>query len=64
LKIRTEDIARVINEALSRYKAGRREYGQLDLTVDKRDFIREAEQELLDCINYCVFQIIKLRSVR
>lgn len=54
----------VIREALKRYEAGRKEHGQLDLDADKRDFISEAEQELLDCINYCVFQDLRLRRLK
>lgn len=59
-----EDIEAIIKEALTRHDAGRFEYGELDLSTDKRDFIHEAEKELLDCINYCVFQILKLRRLR
>jgi hypothetical protein len=59
-----KDIEIVIKEALSQYEKGRQEHGELDLSTDKRDFLREAEKELLDCINYCVFQILKLRRLR
>ena len=59
-----KDIEIVIREALSRYKEGKQEHGELDLSIDKRDFTLEAEKELLDCINYCVFQILKLRRLR
>lgn len=55
--IKPEDIEGVIREALNRYDDGRLTHGELDLDTDKRDFINEAEQELLDCINYCVFQM-------
>jgi len=64
MRPQTNNIEAVIREALTRYEAGRLEYGQLDLSRDKRDLIHEAEQELLDCINYCVFQIIRLRGIR
>ena len=64
MKPQVEDIKGIIREALNRYEAGRLEHGQLDLSEDQRDFIHEAEQELLDCINYCVFQIIKLRRLK
>lgn len=59
-----KDIEIVIREALRRYKEGKQEHGELDLSTDKRDFLKEAEQELLDCINYCVFQILRLRRLR
>ncbi len=64
MKPQSYDIEAVIREALRRYEAGRLEHGQLDLSNDSRDFIHEAEQELLDCVNYCVFQIIKLRGIK
>lgn len=64
MKPQTENIEAVIREALNRYGRGRLEHGQLDLERDKRDFLKEAEQELLDCINYCVFQILKLRGIK
>lgn len=64
MKPEVEDIRQVIEKALKRYEAGRKEHGQLDLSTDSRDFISEAEQELLDCINYCVFQIMRLRRIK
>lgn len=64
MKPQGEDIMAVIEAALSRYEQGRLEHGQLDLSTDPRDFRQEAEAELTDCINYCVFQIIRLRSLR
>lgn len=57
------NIEAVIKEALNRYDTGRLKYGDLDLSRDSRDFLIEAEQELLDCINYCVFQILRLRRL-
>lgn len=62
--ITPEDIEGIIREAITRHEAGKAKYGELDLSSDKRDFIGEAEKELLDCINYCVFQILKLRRLR
>ena len=64
MRPQAKDIEAVIREALNRYGRGRLEHGQLDLSRDKRDFLKEAEQELLDCINYCVFQILKLRGIK
>ena len=63
-KIKQGTIEAVIKEALNRYESGRRKYGELDLSGDNRDFLKEAEQELLDCINYCVFQILRLRGIK
>ena len=58
------DVEIIIKEATARYNTGRAEHGQLDISRDRRDFISEAEQELLDSINYIVFLILKLRSTR
>ncbi|MBT9165315.1 MAG: hypothetical protein DDT23_01332 [candidate division WS2 bacterium] len=63
-ELEPQDIENIIKEALSKYDKGRFNYGDLELTTDKRDFIYEAEQELLDCINYCIFQILKLRGIK
>ena len=63
-KIKQGTIEAVIKEALNRYESGRIKYGNLALSRDDRDFINEAEQELLDCINYCVFQILRLRGIK
>ena len=60
--VRTEDIKLIIIDALKKYQAGRAKYGELNLATDKRDFTKEAIEELLDCINYCCFAIVKLRK--
>jgi hypothetical protein len=62
--LKPQGLKGVIKEALQRYEDGRLEHGELDLSTDKRDFIYEAAQELLDCVNYCVFQILKLRRIK
>jgi hypothetical protein len=62
--MKPEDIENIIGGALTRHETGRLEYGELDLSTDKRDFILETEKELLDCINYCVFQILRLRGIK
>ena len=62
--IKSEDIKVIIREALTRYEKGKEDHGDLDLSIDKRDFTLEAEKELLDCINYCAFQILRLRRLR
>lgn len=58
------DIEQVIRQALDKYEAGRAEHGQIDLSTDKRNFIDESIEELIDAINYLTFQIIRLRSLR
>ena len=60
----SRDIEAVIKEALTRYEKGRLEHGQINLSTDARNFADEAIQELQDCINYCVFQILRLRGIK
>ena len=57
MEIKSEAIEAVIQEALSRYTGARAKYGPLDLETDQRDFLLETEQELLDSINYAVFEL-------
>lgn len=64
MRPQAHDIEAVIRQALQKYEKGREELGQLDLSTDSRNFIDEAIEELIDCTNYCVFQIIRLRSIR
>lgn len=52
-----KDIKAVIREALARHEDGARKYGPLDFDRDTRDFISEAIDELLDCINYAAYEI-------
>ena len=61
-ELKTRVLKDVIKEALQRYDAGKLEHGDIDLSTDKRNFIEEAEQELLNCINYCAFQILRMRK--
>lgn len=64
MKPQSADIQQIILEALNRYESGRERLGQLDLKTDSRDFTGEAIEELIDCINYCVFTILKLRNLQ
>ena len=64
MRPQAKDIEAIIRETLTRYEKGKEEHGDLDLSTDQRDFIHEAEKELLDCINYCVFQVLRLRGLR
>lgn len=61
--LKPENIQAIIKEALNKYEAGRAKHGEINLTTDKRDFTKEAIEELLDCINYCVFAIVRLRNL-
>lgn len=62
--LKPDTIEEVIREALNKYEAGGAKHGPLALETDSRDFLKEAAAELLDCINYCVFQILRLRGLR
>lgn len=62
--MKPEAIENIIRDALTKHETGKLEYGELDLPTDQRDFIQEAEKELLDCINYCVVQMLRLRRFR
>lgn len=52
----------VMKEAIARHYKGFEKYGQW--YPDKKDWLKEAEDELLDLINYCCYQIIKMRKMR
>jgi len=62
-EVQPVEIENIITEALSRYSGARAKYGALDLEADGRDFLKELEEELLDTVNYAVFQIIRLRRL-
>jgi len=64
MKPQTEDIELIIREALTRYEKGKEEYGDLDLNTDQRNFIDEAVEEMLDTINYLVYEILRLRKFK
>lgn len=63
-EVQPGEIERIIEAALGRYDKGRDKYGPLDPSTDTRDFLLEMEAELLDCINYAVFEILRLRRMR
>jgi hypothetical protein len=42
----------VFNECLEKYDRGAAKYGEFDPINDKRDLVEEAQQELIDAINY------------
>jgi hypothetical protein len=59
-----DPIALVFAEALGKFQQGEAKYGAFDPTTDRRDFIREAEAEILDAINYLAMFLVKLRTMR
>lgn len=60
-EIEPEQIEAVIAEALEMY---RKERAPLDPSKGSRDFLEEAEEELLYVINSAVFQVLKIRRLR
>lgn len=53
----------VFDDAHARYMKAEQSYGALDIGTDPRDFLKEAEEELLDLINYAAFEIMKIRAL-
>lgn len=54
----------IMKKALRRMEAGRKKYGSFCPVSDKRDMYSEAEDELLDCINYLCMEIDRLRHLK
>ena len=52
------DVVLVVVEGLAR---GRAIYGELDLAADRRDFRREAGEEVRDAIVYFGAELVRLR---
>ncbi len=58
------DERRVVLALAERMVAGREVYGDLNLTRDKRDFLREAGQELLDAVAYLAMDALRRAEPR
>lgn len=57
-------VRRVLAEALLRMDQGRARYGPFDPQEDERDLLLEAEEELLNAINYLAMFVLKLRLIK
>lgn len=57
------EVKEIFDEALARYKQGAKTYGVFDKYTDPRNFLKEAEEELLDTIIYTTFEIAKIRTL-
>ena len=57
-----DPVLNVYSEAYKRKVAGAKTYGEESYLT--KDNLKEAEEELLDLINYASFEIIKLRKLR
>ena len=55
-------IEEFLNSAAQRRKEGALKYGHLDF--ETKDLFQEVEEELLDSINYMLFQLVKFRSIK
>jgi len=53
----------IFDDALQKYREGEKKYGELDIMKDPRNFLAEAEAELLDMMNYVAFEILRIRKV-
>lgn len=54
----------ILSDAFAKYRRGEEKHGVIDIDTDRRDFLTEAEDELLDAIVYNAFQIGRLRRAR
>lgn len=57
-------LERVFAQAIHKYQTGAAKYGRFDPTTDRRDLLAEAEDELLDCLNYLGMFLLKVQSMR
>lgn len=53
----------VLRDAFYKYREGEKKYGPLDRSTDPRNFLKEAEAELLDAIVYMAFEVLRLRDL-
>lgn len=58
-----EIIQGILNDAFDKYREGEKKHGVLDIDTDPRNFLREAENELLDAIVYMCIEVARLRRV-
>jgi hypothetical protein len=56
------DELRVMNQVASRLERGRVSYGSLDIAGDRRDWLLELDQELVDAVVYAAIDHLKHRS--
>lgn len=53
----------ILDDAFSKYRKGEEKHGVIDLDNDPRNFLEEAEDELLDAIVYMAFEIRRIRAL-
>lgn len=64
LRVAEFDVVRVIDTVLLRLEVGRAAYGDLRLAEDKRDFRKEASQELWDLMAYLAIDAVQARDAK
>lgn len=56
-------VRRVLDDAFAKYREGEKKHGVLDIDADPRNFLVEAERELLDAIVYACIEIARIREL-
>jgi len=59
-----EQVLGVCSKAARRMMGGKGAYGEFNPATDTRDLLLEAQEELLDAINYLAMQYLKLESLK
>ena len=59
-----EKVTVVFWKAIGRMQEGAWDYGSFNPATDKRDLLQEAQEELLDAINYLGMQYLKLEELK
>lgn len=59
-----DDEVAVLAEAAERLRAGRGYYGELRLATERRDFVGDAVEELLDATVYLAADVVRARMRR
>ncbi len=53
----------IFEDALVKYDEGEKKYGELEIMKDPRNFLKEAETEILDAMVYYAFEVIRIRRL-
>jgi len=60
-----KEIEKINNSILKeRLNLGYKDYGDLDIRKDKRDYLKEAEEEIIDAIVYLYFQLLRIKKIK
>ena len=57
-------LTEIFTAALRKFERGAAKYGTFDPATDGRDFLQEAEAEILDALNYLAMFLVKVRTIR